>query len=179
MEDIIYTERLKLRKWIDADFIPFSAMNKDADVMKYYPSLLNEEETAAMMKRINSHFEQYSFGVFAIEKISTGEFIGYTGFMIPPFESFFTPCIEIGWRLKKVEWNKSYATEAAKACLQYGFDTLQFQTVYSFTAVVNSASERVMNKVGMIKQGEFNHPNIAPDNTLCRHVLYKIENKVL
>ncbi len=88
------------------------------------------------MKRINSHFEQHGFGLLAVEKLNTKEFIGYAGFMIPPFESFFTPCIEIGWRLKKEEWNKGYATEAAQACLKYGFDTLQFKTLYSFTAVI-------------------------------------------
>ena len=177
MENIIYTERLILRKWIDADFMPFAEMNKDIDVMKYYPSLSNEEETAAMMKRINSHFEQHGFGLFAVEKLNTKEFIGYTGFMIQSFESFFTPCIEIGWRLKKEEWNKGYATEAAEACLKYGFDTLQFKTIYSFTAVINSASERVMQKIGMIKDGEFNHPKIASTSLLWRHVLYVISNK--
>ena len=145
--------------------------------MKYYPSLLNEEETAAMMKRINSHFEQHGFGLFAVEKLNTKEFIGYTGFMIPSFKSFFTPCIEIGWRLKKEEWNKGYAPEAARACLKYGFDTLQFKRIYSFTAVINSASERVMQKIGMIKDGEFNHPEIASTSPLWRHVLYVISNK--
>lgn len=153
-------------------------MNKDADVMKYYPSLLNKEETAAMMKRINSHFEQHGFGLFAVEKLSKKEFVGYTGFMIPSFESFFTPCIEIGWRLKKEEWNKGYATEAARACLKYGFDILQFKTVYSFTTVTNSASERVMQKIEMIKNGEPNHPKIEISKPLCRHVLYVISNKV-
>ncbi len=158
--------------------MPFAEMNKDADVMKYYPSLLNKEETAAMIERINAHFNSHGFGLFAIEKISTGEFIGYTGFMIPSFESFFTPCVEIGWRIKKEEWNKGYATEAAKSCLQYGFEKIKFEKIYSFTSLLNKASEKVMEKIGMVKEAEFNHPNIAPDNILCRHLLYKIENRI-
>lgn len=178
MKNIIYTERLKLRRWIDADFMPFAEMNKDIDVMQYFPKILTGDQMASMIERINAHFNRHGFGLFAIEKKSTGEFIGYTGFMIPSFESFFTPCIEIGWRLKKEEWNKGYATEAAKSCLEYGFKKLQFKKVYSFTSSLNKASEKVMQKIGMIKEGEFNHPDIAPGNILCRHALYKIENKI-
>lgn len=175
MAYVITSKRLSLRLWKEADFTPFSAMNSDQDVMKYFPSILSGEETQAMMTRIQNHFTAHGFGLFALEKRDTKEFIGYTGFMIPRFQSFFTPCIEIGWRIKKEEWNKGYATEAAIACLQYGFQTLDFNTIYSFTSVINYPSQRVMQKAGMKKEGEFNHPNIATDSPLRRHVLYKIE----
>ena len=174
IEYTIATERLGLRKWTDADFIPFAEMNKDKDVMKYFPGTLNDEETLVMMDRINTHFSNYGFGLFAVEKSATKEFIGYTGFMVPAFKSFFTPCVEIGWRFKKEEWGNGYATEAAKACLQYGFETLHFERVYSFTAVINIRSERVMQNIGMIRAGEFDHPKIDAGNLLWRHVLYKI-----
>lgn len=175
MEYIITTERLGLREWTNADFIPFAEMNKDSDIMEYFPSVLTSDETAAMIKRINLHFKKHGFGLFALEKLTAKEFIGFTGFMIPSFKSFFTPCIEIGWRIKKSEWNKGYATEAAKACLQYGFETLHFKTVYSFTSRINLRSEKVMKHIGMIKEGEFDHPAININHPLCRHVLYKIE----
>jgi [ribosomal protein S5]-alanine N-acetyltransferase len=177
MNYIIVTERLGLRKWEDADFLPFAAMNKDVDVMKYFPSLLTDDETAAMINRINTHFDKHGFGLFALEKLSTKEFIGFTGFMVPSFKSFFTPCVEIGWRLRKQDWKNGYATEAAKACLEYGFTTLQFAKVYSFTSVINVQSEKVMQNTGMIKDGEFNHPNIPLSNALCRHIVYKIEKE--
>jgi RimJ/RimL family protein N-acetyltransferase len=173
--NIIITERLKLRKWIDADIIPFTAMNKDPDVMQYFPSVLADEETIAMINRIDLHFKKYGFGLFAVENLSTKEFIGYTGFMIPSFVSFFTPCIEIGWRLQKKHWGFGYATEAAKACLEHGFKTLSFDVVYSFTSKLNIKSEKVMQRIRMIKEGEFNHPKIDLNDKLCRHVLYKIE----
>lgn len=176
MDFVITTERLALRLWHTDDFLPFAAMNKDEDVMKYFPNILSEEETRTMMQRIENHFQTHGFGLFAIEKLSTKEFIGYTGFMVPRFESFFTPCIEIGWRIKKEEWNKGYATEAAKACLVYGFQNLNLNKIYSFTSAVNHPSEKVMQKIGMKKEGEFEHPNIANDSPLRRHVLYKIEN---
>ncbi|MEO8710489.1 MAG: GNAT family N-acetyltransferase [Parafilimonas sp.] len=172
---IITTERLGLRKWKDEDCISFAAINKDEAVMEYFPTTLTDEETISMINRICLHFEKNGFGLYAIDKLATKQFIGYTGFMIPSFESFFTPCIEIGWRLKKEEWNKGYATEAAKACLQYGFETLGFNKIYSFTSTINLRSEKVMQKIGMIKEGEFDHPKIALNNKLCRHVLYAIE----
>jgi len=175
MEYIITTERLGLRRWTEDDYLPFAKMNKDKEVMQYFPSLLTDEETTAMINRINLHFEKHGFGLFALEKLSTKEFIGYTGFMVPSFESSFTPCVEIGWRLRKEDWGKGYATEAAKACLRYGFEVLGFKKIYSFTSTINLRSEKVMQSIGMIKEGEFDHPKIALDHPLCRHVLYTIE----
>jgi ribosomal-protein-alanine N-acetyltransferase len=176
---IISTERLGLRRWLDTDIQHFIAMNQDVYVMKYFPALLTQNETIAMIARIRQGFEANGFCLYAVELKATGEFIGFTGFSIPRFESFFTPCVEIGWRYKQSAWGKGYATEAASACLQYGFTTLGLQTVYSFTAAINLPSEKVMQKIGMAKVGEFNHPNIEEDNALCRHVLYKIDNPEL
>lgn len=169
---IIQTNRLGLRLWAEADIPPFIEMNRDANVMRYFPALLTEDETHAMVQRIQTGFADNGFGLYAVEVKHTNEFIGFTGFSIPRFESFFTPCIEIGWRLKHAAWGCGYATEAAKACLQYGFNTLGFDKVYSFTAKVNTPSENVMKKAGMIKAGEFNHPSIPSHSPVCLHVLY-------
>ncbi len=109
IKHIIQTERLGLRKWIDADFIPFTEMNKDSQVMEYFPKILTDVETNELIKKINKHFDKYGFGLFAVEKLATKEFVGFTGFMIPTFESFFTPCIEIGWRITKQDWGKTSA----------------------------------------------------------------------
>jgi RimJ/RimL family protein N-acetyltransferase len=171
----IITERLGLRQWKDDDISPFAAMNEDAAVMRYFPSTLNYDETIAMVDRIRAHFDKHGFGLFAIDDLSIQTFIGYTGFMVPSFSSYFTPCIEIGWRLQRSSWNKGYATEAAKACLHYGFETLNFDTIFSFTSLLNERSIKVMERIGMKKQGEFDHPNIASSHPLCHHVLYKTE----
>ena len=172
---VIITERLGMRRWKEDDIIPFSAMNKDAEVMRYFPLILSNDETIAMVNRIRSHFDRHGFGLFALEDLSTKEFIGYTGFMIPSFTSYFTPCVEIGWRLQRSSWNRGYATEAAKACLHYGFETLNLEKIFSFTSVLNTRSEKVMQRIGMIKYGEFDHPNIEPSHSLCHHVVYIAE----
>src|SRR5882724_325300 len=119
---IISTERLGLREWLDADTVPCVKMNQDKDVMEFFPAPMTEEETRLMIKRIHHRFEKSGYGFYAVEKKSTNEFIGFTGFGIPSFESFFTPCVEIGWRFKKEEWGRGYAAEAASACIKYGFE---------------------------------------------------------
>lgn len=173
---IISTERTGLRRWIDSDLKPFTEMNKDKEVMQYFPDTLTDQETADMVERINLHFEKNGFGLFAVENKLTGQFIGFTGFAIPAFESFFTPGIEIGWRYRKEAWGQGFATEAASACLCYGFDTLQFDKVVSFTAAVNINSEKVMKRIGMKRVAFFDHPKIDRQSILCRHVLYQINN---
>lgn len=174
---IIVTERLYLRQWIDADITPFAQMNSDSDVMKYFPKKLSESETKEMINRINLSFDKNNFGLFAVENKSTGEFIGFTGFSIPQFEAFFTPCIEIGWRYKKESWGQGFATEAAISCIVYGFKTLRFGKIVSFTSAINKKSISVMEKIGMKYVADFNHPKIEETNCLCRHLLYEITNE--
>lgn len=173
---ILSTERLGLRRWIESDILPFIKMNRDAAVMKYFPKTLTEIETVALIQRINEHFHKNGFGLFAVEDKSTREFIGFTGFSIPAFDAFFTPCIEIGWRYKKEVWGQGFATEAANACIQYGFNALGFDKIVSFTSLVNKSSEKVMKKIGMVYLTDFDHPNIEKTSILCQHVLYQIDN---
>ena len=174
---LIITTRLGLRRFIASDTKAMAAMNKDNEVMRYFPQPLTEAETIAMMQRIDQHFEKNGFGLFAVENILTKEFIRLTGFAIPSFGSFFTPCVEIGWRFKKEAWGQGLATEAATACLQYGFTVLQFDKIFSFTAVVNIPSEKVMQRIGMKRTGFFDHPALKKESILCKHVVYEINNK--
>jgi RimJ/RimL family protein N-acetyltransferase len=171
---ILTTARLYLRKWLPSDIPPFATMNKDKAVMQYFPKTLTDEETVEMVTRINAHFEKHGFGLFAVENKLTKAFIGFTGFAIPSFKSFFTPCVEIGWRYKNEVWGQGFATEAAIACLHYGFETLRFDKVFSFTAMININSEKVMQRIGMTRIGYFDHPKIEKSSVLCRHVLYRI-----
>ena len=105
--DIIETQRLGLRKWLESDIKSFVEMNQDADVMKYFPKMLTEQEALEMVERIRSYLEKNNHGLYAVELKSTSDFLGYTGFAVPTFESFFTPCIEIGWRFKKEFWGRA------------------------------------------------------------------------
>jgi ribosomal-protein-alanine N-acetyltransferase len=175
MSDKVYifqSERLGFRKWIPSDHALFAALNADPVVMEYFPAPLTVPETDHFIERINNHFYEYSYGLYAVDSLEDNSFIGFIGLSHPRFESPFTPCVEIGWRLAKEYWNKGYATEGAIACLDYGFNTLNIDEILSFTAVQNVRSENVMKKIGMERIGEFDHPAL-PGSWIERHVLYK------
>lgn len=169
----IETERLILRSWKPEDLLLFIAMNKDERVMRYLPAILSDGETIAFYKRIQDEFNKRGWGLYAVEIKSTGEFIGYVGLHEIGFDADFTPGVEIGWRLVADYHNQGYATEAAKAVLNLAKHT-GIERLFSFTAKINAPSERVMQKIGMVKTGEFNHPKLSNDSPLCIHVLYEI-----
>lgn len=167
------TDRLVLRDWKTEDLPLFKAMNKDERVMRFFPSVLTDKETESFFSRIQSEFERNGCGLYAVELKSTGRFIGYVGLHEIGFDADFTPGIEIGWRLNADYHNQGLATEAAKAVLNLAKSKC-LTRLYSFTAKKNITSERVMQKVGMTKVGEFEHPNLPEDSPLRTHVLYQI-----
>lgn len=171
---LIETPRLGLRRWTAGDLEPFALMNRDPAVREFFPGLLTYEESVATVERLENHFDKYGYGFYAMDLLAIGEFLGFTGMIHTPFVSWFTPCVEIGWRLRREAWGSGYATEAALACLQHGWSVPGLDKIYSFTAVLNVRSERVMQKIGMRRAGEFDHPNIAEGHRLRRHVLYEI-----
>lgn len=172
------TSRLRFRDWLETDLEPFSQLNADEEVMRHFPKTLSNEETLSFYHSILSEFKECGFGLYAVEEKVNKEFIGFIGFHRALFESDFTPCIEIGWRLKKEAWGKGYATEGAEACLRYGFNELGFSEIYSITADTNQPSKNVMKKVGMNFVKTFNHPKVEKDSPLHKHVLYHMNHKI-
>lgn len=149
-------------------------MNGDERVMRYFPAPLTEAETEAFYHRIQDEFRRNSWGLFAVEVKATGNFIGYVGLHEIGFEADFASGVEIGWRLNADYHNRGYATEAAKAVLQYARN-IGLHRLYSFTAKINHPSERVMQKIGMTKIGEFKHPKLSVDSPLLTQVLYCVD----
>lgn len=168
------TERLILRSWDVADRLPFAEMNRNDNVMKYFPALLSTEESNAFVERIIAEFEETGFGLYAVEIKNTGEFIGYVGFHRFNFDAFFSPDWEIGWRISDRFWHNGYATEAAMACINYARQKRLCDKLYSFTAVPNIPSENVMKRIGMTPEGLFLHPALPDVHWLKEHKLYSI-----
>lgn len=170
------TERLILRRWQDSDLEPFSKITADPEVRRYYPSTLSKDETKAAIKRFEEHFEKESFGLWAVELKSNGEFIGYTGLNRPTIKAHFMPCIEIGWLLSKAHWGHGYAPEAAKKCLEDGFVRIGLDEIVSFTTVSNDKSIRVMEKLQMTRnpKDDYSHPFLPEGHPLKPHVLFRL-----
>lgn len=167
----IQTERLLLRQWRDDDRDAFAALNADPVVMEHFPATLTRAESDAFVDRHSALIDQRGWGLWACEVRETGEFIGFVGLAVPVFDADFIPCTEIGWRLSASSWGRGYATEAARAVLDFAFDEIGLDDIVSFTYIGNHRSRRVMEKIGLVERGEFDHPNL-PGDRVQRHVLY-------
>jgi RimJ/RimL family protein N-acetyltransferase len=172
----VRTDRLILRRWQDSDREPFAAMNADPQVMEYFPAMLTRAESDTMVDRIEEHFEQYGYGLWALEVARTSEFIGFTGLSTPRFDAPFMPATEIGWRLAQPAWGHGYASEAARHAVRYGFEQAGLAEILSWTATQNVRSRAVMERLGMTRDpaDDFDHPRIPEGSPLRRHVLYRL-----
>lgn len=172
----IRTERLLLRRWQPEDREPFAALNADPSVVEFLPGPLTREESDQRAMRIDAHFDRHGFGLWAVEVPGTAPFIGFVGLAMPQFEAHFTPCVEIGWRLAAAYWGQGFATEGARAALDFGFQQLGLREIVSFTVPLNLRSRRVMERIGMTHDvaGDFDHPLLPDGHSLRRHVLYRI-----
>jgi ribosomal-protein-alanine N-acetyltransferase len=173
---LLRTARLLLRPWRDDDLEPFAALNADPEVMEHFPAPLTRAESDATAARMRAHFSEHGFGLWATEVPGAAAFIGYIGLSRPRFTARFTPCVEVGWRLARSAWGQGYATEGARAALDFAWRALGLAEVVSMTAVANLRSRRVMEKLGMTRDAadDFDHPLIAEGHPLRRHVLYRI-----
>jgi RimJ/RimL family protein N-acetyltransferase len=170
------SRRLRLRPWRDEDRDAFAAINADPRVMQYFRNPLGRVESDAMADRIEDHFREHGFGLWAVEVPGIAPFIGFTGLAIARFSAPFTPCVEAGWRLAFEHWGHGYATEAARLALRYGFATLALAEIVSFTSATNHRSRAVMERIGMRRDvaGDFDYPSLPEGHPLRRHVLYRI-----
>ena len=170
------TERLSLRQWHQDDFADFAALNADQKVMEYFPAPLTRAESDQLAQRNHDLIAENGWGLWATERKKDNQFIGFVGLHKQTLSSIpNAPLVEIGWRLAHAAWGCGYAPEAARGALKTGFEQLELDAIYSFTALSNQRSESVMKKLGMHNTHEnFDHPSLPTGHPLQRHCLYKI-----
>jgi RimJ/RimL family protein N-acetyltransferase len=172
--ETIRTERLLMRRWLDSDREPFAALNADPETMRYFPATLDRPASDAFVDRIESRFEQHGYGLWALEVIETGEFIGFTGLNPMPDDVPGAGGAEVGWRLARQAWHRGYATEAARAALDVAFGGVGLKEIWSMTAVINDPSQAVMRRLGLNEVARFDHPRIPVGHPLRPHVTYHV-----
>lgn len=170
------SERLGFRNWKNSDIKLMAEINADKEVMQFFPKTLTEQETTEFIIKMQHQFKEKGFCYFAVDNLKNGEFIGFIGLSQQNFEWEFTPFVDIGWRLHKKYWNNGFATEGAKKCLEYAFNTLNLKEIYAIAPKINIASENVMKKIGLKKETYFNHPLLSDFIQLEKCVLYIKEN---
>ena len=151
MQVFLKTERLALRRFTEADLDNLFDLDGDPEVMRFLtggkptPREVIRNET---LPRILHYYERFAgFGFWAAIEKSTGDFLGWFEFRPP--EGGGPDEAELGYRLRKSAWGKGYAPEGARALIRKGFAELGVRRVVAQTMAVNTASRRVMEKVGL------------------------------
>ncbi|PSJ52680.1 GNAT family N-acetyltransferase [Kumtagia ephedrae] len=170
------TQRLILRNWLESDRDLFHRINSDDRVMEFFPFRRDRAASDAMMDRMHAGIEADGYGWTAAERIDTGECIGFIGLHKAEIPGIAKPgAHEIGWRLAPEFWGKGFVTEGAAALLDFAFEELGLDEVISFAVWNNDRSTAVMKRLGMRRDGDFDHP-LVPDThpQLKRHELYRL-----
>ena len=170
------TARLRLRQWRDDDDDGWARLNGDPEAMRFFPSTLDRAASDALADRYAAQVAERGWGLWAVQVIGGAPFIGSVGLNVPQFEAHFTPAVEVGWRLLPEQWGNGYATEAARAAVEFGFTRLGLDEIVSFTTTANEPSRAVMERLGMThdEADDFDHPSL-PDWPQRRHVLYRLK----
>ncbi|WP_406733869.1 GNAT family N-acetyltransferase [Vibrio scophthalmi] len=179
---MLETRRLVLRQWEDEDYPHFARLCADPEVMEFFPKTLSQQESEQLAGALRAKIDKNGWGFWAVELKTTGQFIGFVGINLQEGDSGIprAPLLEIGWRIAKAHWHKGYATEAAEQALRYAFCVLGVDEVFAFTANLNTPSQMVMKRLGMINTRlDFKHPKIEEGHPLQMHCLYRIEPKQL
>ncbi len=134
------------------------------------------KEVENFIHRVNQQQENKGYTLWAIELKATADLIGFIGLNYTDFPAHFTPAIGIGWRIGSQYWCNGYATEGAKAVLDYGFNKINLEEIVAFTVPDNLRSIKVMERLGMLRdlEGDFNHPKLSATHKLSKHVLYHL-----
>lgn len=145
---IFETNRLILRELETGDALNFYHLNSDPEVLKYTGDQPFVSEQAAFDFLFNypkNSYEKYGYGRWAVELSDTNEWIGWCGLKF----SLENNETDIGYRFFKKHWGNGYATEAAKASLDYGFNELNLNKIVGRAMNDNIASIIVLKKIGM------------------------------
>lgn len=171
---MIETPRLILRPWRESDLAPFAQQNADPEVMRFLGGPLTRDDSDAYVRRAQTHYAEHGFCKWAVEAPGVASLIGGVGLSWVSFTASFTPAVEIAWRVNKPFWGQGYATEAARAAIEDGFSRIGLAEIVALTTLANTPSQRVMQRLGMQIDIEFDHPRYAAGHPLCRHVLYRM-----
>jgi RimJ/RimL family protein N-acetyltransferase len=181
---VVATGRLVLRPFADVDRAPFFALNTHPLVVEALGSSPTRAQSDDMIERYSAEMAREGWGLWAVGEAGGGagagagsSFVGMVGLHrvrpeLPP-----APAVEIGWRLHPDFWGHGYATEAAAAALDFGFERAGLEEIVAFTTTLNTRSVAVMERIGMRRDeaGDFEHPSLPEDSPLRRHVLYRAQ----
>ncbi|MES2393212.1 MAG: GNAT family N-acetyltransferase [Acidobacteriota bacterium] len=174
------TERLLLRPWLRKDRDPFAEMNADREVMRYFIGPMSRQQSDEAVDRYLAAFDRDGFSFLVAEMRDTKAFAGVIGLQIMSdiLPNLAQPAFEIGWRLNREHQGRGLATEGGHAIIKLAFENFFLDEVVAITAMANTPSRRVMEKLGMKHRTDFDflHPRMPPSHLYARHTLYQLKN---
>ena len=144
---LLETERLFLRELILADCKELSTILCDPVSMVYYPAPFTIQQVEDWIDWNIENYRKFHHGLWAVILKENNVFLGDCGITMQDIDGELLP--ELGYHVNKEYCGNGYATEAAKACMRYAFDTLGYQSLYTYTKHDNIPSRRVAEKLGM------------------------------
>jgi len=144
---VLETQRLVLREFQFEDLDALAAILCDRETMRYYPASFDRAAVADWIRRNRTRYANDGYGLWAMILKSTRELIGDCGLVRQSVDAVDE--IEIGYHVRRDLWNQGYASEAARACRDYGFAKLKVDRLISLIRPENLASRRVAEKNGM------------------------------
>ena len=151
MHTILATPRLTVRQFTEDDVDNLFDLNSDPEVMRYLTGGRPTPREVIRDEIIPFHLAIYGrldrLGTWAAESAATGEFLGW--FHLRPGPGADITNVDLGYRLRRSEWNQGYATEGSRALIGVGFTDLGVERVFAHTMTDNAASRRVMEKCGL------------------------------
>ena len=162
------TSRLMFREMVQEDFADLAEMLKDPDVVAIYEQEFTSQDVQLWLDRQLERYRKDGCGLWAAIWKETGEMVGQAGIIRQPWEN--GTILEAAYLLKKRFWHHGFAREAAMGCIQYAFDTMGADAVYSMIRKDNPASIRVAQAAGMQAEQEFLrqcYASVAPHFLYC------------
>ena len=147
---VIETQRLQLREMTPADRPALCRILQDSEVMYAYNGPFSDEEVDEWLERQLARYRQYGYGLWAVVLKATGEMIGQCGLTLQQWNG--REMLEAGYLFQRSHWHQGYATEAARACTDYAFGTLNSPLVCSIIRDNNLPSQQVALRNGMTRQ---------------------------
>jgi RimJ/RimL family protein N-acetyltransferase len=147
MHTVLETSRLILREFVPGDADALARVISDPETMRYYPAPFDRPGVEEWIIRNRRRYAADGHGLWAMNLKSTGEMIGDCGITLQDVDGEALP--EIGYHLRRDLWGQGLATEAAKACRDYGFAQLKADFLISLIRPENVPSCRVAERNGM------------------------------
>lgn len=168
---ILETERLYLREMNQSDFASLCRILKDDETMYAYEGAFSDDEVREWLDRQIARYQKWGFGLWAVILKDTNEMIGQCGLTMQNWKD--VEVLEIGYLFERAHWHKGYASEAAKACKKYAFETLNASEVCSIIRDTNIASQNVAIRNGMTVKDKWIKHYKGVDMPHYRYVAYR------